>query len=196
MASLAGLPLPIVASVALLVTLLHILPYVFGCRFSRRGGDPARGVALGRAPLAADVADSLRRLDGDVVLLEPWAVWRKYPTGFIYRTGSYALVVRVDPTRPVDAEACDDDLFDPQALQAEYGNLCDADQGLRPNVRCEPDCSGFIPPEDTLQCCLVKGEVCPSNDTGYRCCREFTHPDEPACQTALEAGGAIREVCR
>ncbi|MEM6996228.1 MAG: hypothetical protein AAF721_37320 [Myxococcota bacterium] len=116
---------------------------------------------------------------------------------------SYCNNGRRDPPTALDLlgnltaqEVCDGDNFDLNDLFEEFPNSgCESMPQLRPNVGCADDCLGYVPRPDEPACCVQSGAPC-VEDGEPRCCSEYAHPGEPACELFINARGEGEFVCR
>ena len=84
-------------------------------------------------------------------------------------------------------------------MEDECGERCDPDDtGLRfhCNYDCRSDCSGGIPVEGDLQCCLLAGEPFNENGEGFTCCSGLDNPESNGCTVpSAIPGGLFVHTC-
>ncbi len=101
-----------------------------------------------------------------------------------------------------DPELCDGDRFDLTTLAVhpsfETCQAASATSGLvlRPNVRCGDDCESLIAADTDNQCCVMAGQPCAPDGSGYQCCYAFAHPGEDACAETVLVDQTIEYRCR
>ena len=70
---------------------------------------------------------------------------------------------------------------------------------LLPDEESDPerdDCDTFVAADNENPCCVMAGQPCAPQSSGYQCCYAYAHPDEEACEATALVDNTFEFRCR